>query len=82
MTTSKHRFYQIWVCETFLPRGTRFHVTNSIKENSRNELKAIPKTDYEKCVSKTGNNADMCDATNVDYFEGDKRNFDNLLNIF
>jgi len=59
-----------------LLRGTRFESLETIKENSYNELKAIPKSAYKRCFDDWKKRWQMCVASN-EAFEGDKINFDN-----
>ena len=57
-------------------RGKRFETIEAIKENSQKELKAIPKSAYEKCFEDWKKRWNMCIACDGDYFEGNKINID------
>nr|APL98288.1 putative DD34D transposase [Bactrocera tryoni] len=57
-------------------RGTRFQSIEEIKQNSLKELKAIPKSAYEKCFEDWKNRWHKCITSGGDYFEGDKINID------
>lgn len=57
-------------------RGKRFETIEAIKENSQKELKAIPKSAYEKCFKDWKKRWNMCIAYDGDYFEGNKINID------
>ena len=57
-------------------RGKRFESIEAIKENSLNELKAIPQIAYEKCMEDWVKRWRCCIASDGTYFEGDKINLD------
>lgn len=57
-------------------RGRRFESIPSIKENSLRELKAIPQSAFEGAFEGWIKRWHMCIASNGEYFEGDKINFD------
>lgn len=57
-------------------RGKHFETIEAIKENSKRELKAIPKEAYEKCYKDWKKRWHMCIASDGDYFEGDKINIE------
>lgn len=57
-------------------RGKHFQSIEVIKENSKKELKAIPKAAYQKCYEDWKKRWHMCIASNGDYFEGDKINIE------
>lgn len=56
-------------------RGTHFESLETIKENSRRELKPILAAAYKKCMDNWTNRWRKYIA--ADYFEDDKINFDN-----
>lgn len=57
-------------------RGRRFDSIFAIKENSLRELRAIPKSSFEGAFEGWKRRWHMCIASNGEYFEGDKINFD------
>lgn len=57
-------------------RGKRFQTIEAIEENSQKELKAIPKSAYEKCFEDWKKRWNMCIVCDGDYFEGNKINID------
>jgi hypothetical protein len=78
----KHRIQLTWHRVTFLlfPKlklplhGKHFQSIVVIKENSKKELKAIPKAAHQKCYEDWKKRLHMCIASNGDYFQGDKIN--------
>ena len=52
----------------------KFSSIDEIKENATKELKAIPSSDYEKCMDEWVKRWHMCIASDGCYFEGDKIN--------
>jgi hypothetical protein len=56
--------------------GRRFSSIYGIKSASLNELKAIPKIEFEKCFKDWQKRWHKCIVSNRDYFEGDKINVD------
>ncbi|CAK9819087.1 hypothetical protein ANTQUA_LOCUS10041 [Anthophora quadrimaculata] len=57
-------------------RGRRFQTIEAIKENSQKELKAIPKSAYEKRFEDWKKRWNMSIAYDGDYFERNKINID------
>lgn len=57
-------------------RGKHFETIEVIKENSKKELKAIPKSAFQKCYDDWKKRWHMCIASDGDYFEGDKINIE------
>jgi hypothetical protein len=54
----------------------RFTSIGDIKIASLNELKAIPKIEFEKCFKDWQERGHKCIVSNGDYFEGDNINVD------
>ena len=59
-----------------LLRGTRFQSIEDIKENSRRELKSIPKNAFKKCFDDWIIQWHKCIISGWAYFVGDKINLD------
>lgn len=57
-------------------KGRRFATIEEIKTASLEELKAIPKSAYEKCFDDWKNRWHKCIVSEGDYFEGDNINID------
>lgn len=58
-------------------RGRRFESIEDIKQNSRKELMAIPKSAYKECFNEWIIRWRKCIQVQGEYFEGDKINLDN-----
>ena len=57
-------------------RGTRFDSIEAIKQNSWENLKAIPECAYKKCFEHWEKRWHMCLASNEVYFKDDKISID------
>lgn len=55
-------------------KGRRFATIEEIKTASLEELKAISKSDYEKCFEDWKKRRHKCIVSEGDYFEGDNIN--------
>jgi len=53
-------------------KGRRFATIEEIKTTSLEELKAIPKSAYQKCFEEWKKRWHKCITSEGDYFEGDK----------
>ncbi|UYV78207.1 hypothetical protein LAZ67_16000481 [Cordylochernes scorpioides] len=58
-------------------KGQKFQSTEEIKVESKKAMKAIPKTDYQRCFADWKKRWLKCIAANGDYFEGDNLNLRN-----
>ncbi|UYV70401.1 hypothetical protein LAZ67_7002912 [Cordylochernes scorpioides] len=55
-------------------KGRKFQSIEEIKVESKKAMKAIPKTDYQRCFADWKKRWLKCIAANGDYFEGDNLN--------
>ncbi|UYV65378.1 hypothetical protein LAZ67_3004133 [Cordylochernes scorpioides] len=55
-------------------KGQKFQSIEEIRVESKKAMKAIPKTDYQRCFADWKKRCLKCIAANGDYFEGDNLN--------
>ncbi|UYV77348.1 hypothetical protein LAZ67_15000596 [Cordylochernes scorpioides] len=70
------RLLPFWKAQKKL-KGRKFQSIEEIKVESKKAIKAIPKTDYQRCFADWKKRWLKCIAANGDYFEGDNLNLDN-----
>ncbi|UYV82676.1 hypothetical protein LAZ67_22000520 [Cordylochernes scorpioides] len=60
-------------------KGRKFQSIEEIEVESKKAMKAIPKTDYQRCFAVWKKRWLKCIATNGDYFEGENLNLERLV---
>ncbi|UYV72059.1 hypothetical protein LAZ67_9001706 [Cordylochernes scorpioides] len=84
-SSTNHHKSDLAPCDFFLfgklkkkLNGKKFQSIEEIKVESKKAMKAIPKTDYQRCFADWKKRWLKCIAANGDYFEGDNLNLENI----